>query len=152
LLIAMRSENKNLAGDAAAVLGLLYSEYGHYQAAVWAFKKAAAKLTGESKAHAIFYEAIAQQKLGATSAARANLIIARSKARSPQLVRKINQRMRITGYTVQVGAYTNMSRARTAAKQWAKKVISLNIGMPRLVKSSSQGSETVLVQIGQFTS
>lgn len=152
LLRATRSNDQGLSADAAAALGLVYSKLGDYKAATNAFYLAATKMTGEAQAKALLYEAIAQQKLGQFSKARANLVIARSLSRSASLKRKINSQMAITGYTIQVGAFSDKSRAKKAAQKWAKKIKSMNLGLPRMVSSTnSSGKHMILVQIGRFS-
>lgn len=150
---AARSDNKPLAGDAAAALGLLYAKEGRYQASVNALRQAANQLRGENQAHAYFYEAVSQQKLGFWAQARVNLVIARSKTNSATLRRQIDQQLAVTGYTVQTGAFADRAHAKKAAQTLAKEAENLQIGLPRLVSSTSpSGDHLTLVQIGQFSS
>lgn len=149
---ASRVSDTQLAGDANASLGLLYSEQGRYDQAANALMRAAPGLTGEDKANAYFYAAVAQQKIGQWPQARTNLVLARATTQDPGLRTQIESQLAVTGYTIQVGAFRDPSNARSAADRLADKATNRQIGLPRLVSSTdSAGRPVTLVHVGRYS-
>lgn len=148
---AARSSDRKLSGDAYGALGLLHTDRGDFAAAAKALLSAADRLDGHNKANAYFYAALAQQRLGQWSQARSNLIQARSAGPDADLLTRINQQMRVTGFTVQTGAYSTRDNAERAAARLATRVKGLSLGSPVVVEArTASGQRLYLVQVGQF--
>ena len=146
---AAQARDDSLAGDAGAALGLIYSEQGRYAAAARALGSAAPKLSGEDRAKAYYYLALAEQKLGRTAGARTSFRLAHSATSDPILRRLIQQQRATLGWTVQTGAYRDIKNARAAAQQLTQRVRGAS---PRLVQATDpHGRAIVLLQIGTFT-
>lgn len=150
---AMASPDAPLAVDAADALGLVYSQQGRYSEAQRVLLWAAERLEGERQARAYFYAGIAQQKLGQWSQARTTLILARGISRIDGFRDQIAQQISVTGWTLQVGAFTDRARARTQAESIAAKSRDMRLGLPRLVDGTASSGESVtFVHVGQFSS
>ena len=149
----LRTEDQSLAADAAYALGLVYSQKGRYREAYTQLFRSADQLFGERKALATFYAGIAQQKLGQWSQARTTLVLAKSRSADPALRSQIDEQIQVTGWTLQLGAFTNRDRARKQAQSIAAKAQDMRLGLPRLVAgSTAEGDAVTLVHVGQFTS
>ena len=150
---AARSDDPTLAADARASLGLLHHARGRYRAAASALEQAGRQLTGEQRANAFFYAAIAHQKQDQWAQARTDLILARAATRDANLRRRIEQRLAVTGYTIQVGAFTKRANAQRAAQRLAAEARRAGLGAPRLNRARNDaGRRITLVQVGRFTS
>lgn len=150
---ALSSNDKSLKTDAAATLGMVYSQQGNYQPAADNLLYAGANLTGEDQAQAYYYAGIAQQKLGYWSQARTTLILARGRTADASLRQQIDQQIAVTGWTLQVGAFGQPDLAHEQAEQVAARAQSLGLGLPRLVPGrASDGTPMTFVHVGQFTS
>lgn len=150
---ALASEDPSLAADAADALGLVYSQQGRYAEAQRILMWAAERLEGERQAKAYFYAGIAQQKLGQWSQARTTLVLARSKTRDAGFNAQISDQISVTGWTLQLGAYTQRELARQQAEKIAQKASDMKLGLPRLVDGKASSGEAVTyVHVGQFTS
>lgn len=148
---ASLAEEDRLAADAAATLGILYSELGRYADAAHVLLEAAERYRGEDRARAYFHAAIAQQKLGRWPQARTNLILARAASASPAFWQRIEEQLSVTGYTIQTGAFRDTDNAQRAADDLAASAARLGIPGPRLVESTdTRGGRVTLVQIGEF--
>lgn len=146
---AAKSRDAQLAGNAGAALGLLLSEQNRYADAADALEDAAELLTGESRARAYYYLAVAQQKLGRTAAAGTSFTLARDATSDPDLRARIDRQRRTIGWTVQTGAFGEIDNARQAAQQLAARVRGTT---PRIVTATdARGNTLHLVQIGSFT-
>ncbi|MCX5659135.1 MAG: SPOR domain-containing protein [Planctomycetota bacterium] len=154
LTLASQSPDKQISADAKATLGLVFDAQGRYGLASDSLMDAAQTMTGQDKANAYFYAARAQQKMGRWPVARTSLSMALSNSRDPAFRARVQEQMRITGFTIQTGAFEVEDNARTAAEQLANKVASMRLGRPRVVASVDPGSQRrlYLVQVGQFTS
>ena len=145
------STDKQLAGEAAASLGLVYAQLGQYDVSAKTLLRAAEMLEGEDKAKAFFYAAVSLQKLGRWAQARTNLILARASSDEPSFRQQINDQLSVTGYTLQVGAFRDDTNAQRVAKAMTQKSLGLQIGSPRLVTGADQfGRVLTLVQVGEF--
>lgn len=150
---AARSKDKALAADALASLGLVHHKMGRYAAAARELNQAAASLDGEQKAHAYFYAGIAQQKLDRWPQARTSLLLARKFTRNASLRSQIDDQLAVTGYTVQLGAYSDADNARQAAQSVAQQAVDARLGAPRMVPGTDRyGRPLTLVQVGRFAS
>jgi len=150
---AMASPDPSLATDSADALGLVYSQQGRYAEAQRVLLWAAERLKGERQARAYFYAGVAQQKLGQWSQARTTLVVARGLTKDPGFKQQIHQQVNVTGWTLQLGAFTDRARARSLAESIAAKSRDMKLGLPRLVDGRTADGETVtFVHVGQFTS
>ncbi len=150
---AKASPDPSLATDAADALGLVYSQQGRYAEAQRELLWAAERLDGERKARAYFYAGIAQQKLGQWSQARTTLVLARGLTRDAAFKTQIDQQVNVTGWTLQLGAFTDRGSARTLAESIAAQARDMGLGLPRLVDGqASDGQVVTFVHVGQFTS
>lgn len=150
---ALASPDPTLATDAADALGLVYSQQGRYVEAQRSLIWAAERLQGERQARAYYYAGIAQQKLGQWSQARTTLVLARGMSRDASLRSQIEQQINVTGWTLQLGAYTERERARIQAESIAAKSRDMRLGLPRLVNGmTNEGEAVTFVHVGQFTS
>ncbi|MEM9348136.1 MAG: SPOR domain-containing protein [Planctomycetota bacterium] len=150
---AKATPDPSLATDAADALGLVYSQQGRYAEAQRELLWAAERLDGERKARAYFYAGIAQQKLGQWSQARTTLVLARGTTRDAGFRQQIDDQVQVTGWTLQLGAFTDRSSARDLAESIAAKSRDLKLGLPRLVSGATSSNEPVtFVHVGQFTS
>lgn len=151
LIQAAHSRDAGIAGDALASLGLLYSEQGRYDKAADVLLLGAQRLSGQSRANAYFYAAIAQQKLGRTAQARDTFVLARNNSRDPQFIQRVNEMLDVTGYTLQIGAFKEPENARRAAEEIAERAISLRLGYPKIVGITGRDGEPMsAVQVGSF--
>lgn len=151
LRLATQTTDSNLANDALVSLGMLYAEHGRYAQAAATFLSAAPRLAGDNRAHAYLHAALAQQKLGQSAQARTNLSMALAATQDPQLRQTITDVMATTGYTIQVGAFGDASRATAAAHALAPKAARLNLGQPVLApRTDGNGRPLTAVQIGAF--
>ena len=150
---AKATPDPSLATDAADALGLVYSQQERYAEAQRELLWAAQRLDGERKARAYFYAGIAQQKLGQWSQARTTLVLARGMTRDAAFKLQIDQQVNVTGWTLQLGAFTDRALARDLAESVAAQSHGLNLGLPRLVNGTTgQGEAVTFVHVGQFTS
>lgn len=151
LRIAAMSRDESMAADARSTLGLIYSNQGRYANAADALLRSASHQTGEDRAQAYFYAGIAQQKLGRWPQARTSLLLARHSTRDTGLAGRIDQQLAVTGYTIQVGAFSNRANADKSALVYAAKAASARLGSVRVILISRSNGLTVnLVQIGRF--
>lgn len=148
---ASRADDPALAADAAAELGLFYRSRGNHAGAIRAFEQAARGLTGDDRAQALFYAAVAQQRLGRWTQARTNLLAARAAATDPALRARIGDQLNVTGYTVQLGAFADTDNARRAAADLLAAARAARLSPPVLARGVDRlGRPLTLVQVGQF--
>lgn len=150
---AARSRDANLAGDASAMLGLVHARLGRHALAARTLLEAAPKLQGQDRANAYFYAGIAQQRLGLFPESRTSLSLARSSSNDAAFRQRASEQMGVTGYTLQVGAFSKEDNARRTAATMAEQARDKQLGVPRVVPATGpDGSSLYLVQIGQFYS
>jgi tetratricopeptide (TPR) repeat protein len=151
LRLASRRGSAALVGDARGELGVVLSQRGQYGEAARVLERASRDLVGEDKAQALFFAGIARQKLGQWQAGRRLLRFARSATGQAALRQRIDRQMRVNGYTIQVGAFSERANARTAARQWRSRARRHDLRPPHLLGSKSKsGSTLTLVQLGRF--
>lgn len=147
---AAQGFDKQLAADAGVMLGLAYSTQERYALATDALLAAAPNLTGEDRAKAYFYAAVAQQKLGRWATARDHLTLARASSADPAFRDQVQQQLAVNGYTLQLGSFTNAENAQAAADQIKETAAAIRIGEPRLLPNPARPGQT-LVHVGTFT-
>ncbi|MFA9480189.1 SPOR domain-containing protein [Phycisphaerales bacterium AB-hyl4] len=150
---ASRSRDGSLRGDALANLGLLQYRSGRYEQAADQLTQGAEYLSGEDRAQAYFYAGIAQQRLGRWPQARTSLLLARNTTESESLRQRALDQLSVTGYTVQLGAFSTEENARSAAEEVAERSVEMRFGSPRIVPArSTDGRTMTLVHVGTFSS
>lgn len=151
LRVAAQSGDGSLAADARSTLGLIYSRLGRYALAANAFQRGADLQQGEDRAQAYFYAGVAQQKLGQWPQARTSLLLARKSTRDAGLVGRIDQQLAVTGYTIQIGAFTNRANADKLAAQYAGRASLTKVGSVYVTPGrGSDGRAVNLVQVGRY--
>jgi SPOR domain len=152
LLKAAQSTDQALVGAASAQLGLIYAEQERYDAATRALLAAAVRLRGQDRANAYLNAGLAQQRLGQWAEAKNSLALARRSSGDAAFQARVDQNLRTTGWTVQVGAFSEQANAQRAAEQIAPRARLLNLGAPRLVPATEpNGRRLTLVHVGYFT-
>jgi len=145
-----RSEGQ-LAGDARAELGMVYSQQGRYARAARVLEQGSRDLVGSDRARALFFAGIARQKLGQWRQARRLLRFARSAARDATMRERIDRQLEVSGYTIQVGAFQERANAREAVGTWRSRADRAGLTGPRLARSQGERGEVLtLVQLGRF--
>ncbi len=151
LHVAAQSSDPSLAADARSTLGLIYSRQARFAEAADALLQSATLQKGEDRAQAFFYAGIAQQKLGRWPQARTSLLLARSTTRDRGLAHRVDQQLAVTGYTIQVGAFTERANASRAATSYAARARPLGLGNARVTPSTdARGRAVNLVQVGRY--
>ncbi len=147
-----RGRNPALIGDALASLGMIHAEQGRYDLAAHELLDAVAHLSDQGKANAYFYAAMAQRKIGKWPAASANLALAARHSRDPAFQQRVAQEQRVTGFTLQVGAFSDRANAQRAADAVARQAAALGLGQPRIVWATGDHRRRLaLVQVGEFS-
>lgn len=162
----LTSEDPEIAGRAAAGLGLIEQRRGNHERAVTLLRDASVKLHGDESARASFYAGESYAALGRMRAARIEYSIAANSATSPELREKIRARSGEIGvgagdetplaiaasgrFTVQVGAYSSRQNALNAAGEASARAARLGVGQPRIVERADLGSVLYVVQVGRF--
>ena len=150
---AARSGQSDVAGDALAMLGRLYAEQNRHERAAAAYLSAARRLDGQDKAQALYQAGISQQSLGQWTDARGNLMLARRASSDSSFIQRVDQQLKVIGWTIQVGAYSQVSNAQVAVQDLSKRPTTQYVGDPRLVAATdASGNRIILVQVGQFPS
>jgi tetratricopeptide (TPR) repeat protein len=143
-------DDPSIAGPAAATAGLIYTRTGYHAKAVTYFQQAVKLLKGNDQAQATYHLAAAQQRLGQWSDARVNLERALSSASDAELREAIRKRLLTSGYTIQLGAYSDRKNADQQAIKAQSQIQKAGLGSPRVVVSSALGKTLYLVQVGQY--
>ncbi len=150
---AQESRDRKLAGDARAGLGLVALRRGDFRAAEAALLTACENLDGQDKANAYYFAALAQQRQGKSNDARANLTLARSLSGDGGFRQQIDEQLAVTGYTLQLGAFSNQANAETLARKALTWLEVTKVGQVRLVPAmAADGQRLYLVQVGQYSS
>jgi tetratricopeptide (TPR) repeat protein len=154
LQIAADSADPSLSADASVQLGLVYSERGKFGLAADALHNAAGKLTGPDQANAYFYAGVAEQKEGRWPQARTTLSMAMSSSRDPAFRERVADQLRVTGYTLQIGAFDVESNAQRSAQVATARAEAFRYATPRVVMTTdpANGHKRYLVWVGQFSS
>ncbi len=150
---AAESSDRGLSADASAQLGGVYASQGRFNLAAEQYLKASEKMSGEDKAHALFYAGVAQQKMGRIPPGRTTLLLAQSTSTDPVFKKRIAEQLLVTGFTIQTGAFPTEAGAKTQAAIIASKATVLK-HTTRVVPATDPktGSKLYLVQVGSFIS
>lgn len=141
-----------ISGRAQAALGLIAQSEGEHERAAALLSRAARKLDGEASARANFQAAESYAALGHVDSARLHYRLARgATARTGEVRTLSDERLDLTAYTVQVGAFARRSNAVDRASALRNRALALGIGEPRIVERTSPDGRTLnLVQVGRF--
>jgi tetratricopeptide (TPR) repeat protein len=151
LMTARRAGDADIAARSQAQLGLLAAQQGHFDRAAREFLTATRGLTGQNRANAFFFAAIAQQKLGRWSQASTNLYLARSTSTNAVFREKVDAQLAVTGWTIQVGAYASDVNAARVAHDLARHSHHMRLGPARKVRTTDHAGRSItLVQVGRF--
>lgn len=153
LLVAADSTDRTIAGPAYATLGLIAAGDGRYELSIDRFRKAIPLLSGEDVAQAYYHLAVTEQKNGQWSAARAHLVLADRYTGDRDLKSLIDQRRDASGFTLQLGAYRDLTNAQQRATQYTSRTSAAGLGIPEIRVSLGSGNNTgtfYLVQVGRF--
>lgn len=142
----------DLAGPAAATLGLVELDSNRPHAAIPHLEIATKMLTGNEKAQAQYYLSSAYAKTGRPSDARANLIVARQSVTDNSLRTTINDELTVSGFTLQAGVFRDRRNAANRADSLQSTVRSLGLGQTHIHETRDAQGSMYVVQIGQFQS
>lgn len=153
LMPVTRASDRELAGRAAATLGLLARTRSDHENAAAFLSQACSHLTGNEAARAGLHAGDAYRALGRIDAARMQYHLALALASDPELISSLKTRTDTTAYTVQVGAYRSLDNAKRSRNELAAKTDRLGLGIPQVVIDQAPGGQSLyLVQVGEFTS
>jgi len=145
------SSNKDIAGRANATLGLIARERRDFGLAAARFSDAATSLSGDDRARADLYAGEALERLGRPHAAQAHYAAASSHASDDNLSEALKIRLDNKAYVVQLGAFSDRSRADRLVRDVEAKARSLGVDAPRVVPTrTSSGAILYLVHVGRF--
>jgi len=147
------SSDRQIAGRAAAALGLIEADAGNNEKAVVLLTDAARALPGDAGARAEFYAAESYAHMGRLDAARAGYRLALARATDPELRRVIEDRLQTGGYTIQLGAFKSVENAQKMVADLRSKCVAAGVGEPRVVARSRPGAPPLqTVRVGAFSS
>ncbi|MBI1373416.1 MAG: hypothetical protein GC159_11860 [Phycisphaera sp.] len=145
--------NDEIGGPTNATLGLIYKERGENILAESCLLRATTKLNGNDAAQAHYHLASVYQKLGRWEDAQKHLQLCTTMATSPSLRLAAQQQLDSSGFTLQLGAYSNETNANDRARDLREKCERLGIGTPRVMPSKAPNGATLyLVQVGKYVS
>lgn len=146
------STNAEIAANSSATLGLIHESRRQYDQAAAYYQQAIPKQQGEEQARTHYQLGMALQKLGRTAQAREHLSLAISRSSDAQFQAAVRQHLQTTGFTVQVGAYTQQVNADRRAQYIGPIATRLGLGGPRIVPTiTDRGERHFLVQVGAFS-
>jgi len=152
------NSDAGIAGKSNATLGLIAQEQGDHQKAVEFLTKAGKRMTGDESARAFMYAGDSLKTQRKTTQAMEMYSLAKEKVVDDSALRTmIGDRISGPGtihaspppgagkYTVQAGAFSSLTRAKTEAKALRSK------GAPRTVPIKSSAGQTLYaVRLGYF--
>ncbi len=149
---ASRSTDREIAGRALATLGLVNVARERYSTAAIDFSSAGRRLTADEAARAHFLAGECYSILGRLDAAQRAYALAGSLAKDASTRSRAANRMTATGYTLQIGAFSNRANADRTAATGAARAAAAALPAPAIVATPDATGRTIyLVQIGRFT-
>lgn len=156
LKIAETSKDFQLVHDAKFQRGLVHGQLGEQETAARVLLDVAPYLRGERRADAYFHAGMSLRELDRQEAAGTALILARNTAVNETQYRRAVEALQTTGFTLQLGVYDDLERARTHARAVADKAEASGYGSPRIVTGGGGEGDIGRVQhqvcIGRFRS
>ena len=144
-------EDDTIAGNASATMGLIAEEANRQEEAVLHFTRAYDLLHGPDRAEAAHHAAEIYQALGRTSQARKYFLLARAGTDDPGKREEIQSQIDTTGWTVQLGAFTNLNNALRRAREYDATAVANSVGPASVVeKRAPDGRMLYYVQVGSF--
>lgn len=140
-----------LAGEAAATLGLIHFGRGDDGESRRCLERAAGLLAGEDKGRVYYHLGRLDQRRGQWASARSNFALALSHTDDPTVRKAIRQRMRTRAFALQFGAFSEREHAERRAATVREAVLGARVRPPRVVPSvAADGRRLYLVQAGRF--
>lgn len=143
-------EDPAIAGPAAATVGLIHVRTGYHAKALPYFLQAAKLLKGEDQAQALYHMGAAEQRLGHWPDARVHLEQALNSTAKLDLRDAIRKRLTTTGFTIQLGVYSEKKNADQQAMKAQPAAQKAGLGTPRVVTGAASGKTMFYVQLGQY--
>jgi tetratricopeptide (TPR) repeat protein len=145
------SDDTELAGHAAAGMGLAYIGAEDYSSASRYLSQGGRQLKGDEAARAFMFAGDCDTLLGRVTPARNNYQSALGLAKDPALYAQIQKKLNTEGFTVQVGAYTNKANADRTLAGLRSRTPALGLPAPTMmVDRDATGRTLYLVQVGRF--
>jgi tetratricopeptide (TPR) repeat protein len=152
LRLASLSADSTIGGRASATLGLVHVAQDRYSTAAIDLSAAGRRLEGDEAARAHYFAGECSSILGRLDAAKRSYEQARSLAQDPSLRMRISNRLRDSGYTLQLGAFSNRANADRALAAGASRAAKAGLPTPTITATPDVTGRTVyLVQTGRFT-
>ena len=140
------------AGNAMAMLGLVYIDQGRYDRASRLLLAAAERVRGQNRANAYFYAAAAEHQLERWANARAYLTLARSISTDEAFRQRAAEQLRQTGWTIQLGRFDDAAAARAAADRLAANPHLADVSTPTVATIVKvDGRPEYVVRCGEFS-
>ncbi|TVQ30087.1 MAG: SPOR domain-containing protein [Phycisphaeraceae bacterium] len=147
------NRDRQIAGRASAALGLIELDRRNHERAAALLSQAASQLSGNDAARAGMYAGDAYTALGRPDAARMQYNLAHALTSDATLKRTLIERLDRSGFTIQVGAFSERINAERTAREVKSTSVGYGYGLPRVVESvDERGRALYLVQLGRFTS
>lgn len=149
----LRNNDDDVAGRAAATLGLIALEQARHDRAAGLLAIAGRLLVGDAAARANYFAGEAYDDLGRTDSARVHYRLAGVTATDPALRSAIDARLGVAGYAVQLGAFRDENNARRLAAGARATAALHGLAAPRVIpRRDGLGPTLYLVQVGSFQS
>lgn len=145
------SADAEVAGRAAATLGLINAGRGNFTAAAIDLASAGRKLQGEEAARANYHAAECYTISGRLDAAKRLYAMALTSTTNPGTRARIEARLRPSAFTVQIGAFRDRVNADRAAGAAAERARPRGLPAPSIIDATDvTGRRLHLVQVGRF--
>ena len=143
--------SREISGRAYATLGLIdVAENDHANAAP-ALAAAGRRLTADEAARSYLYAGDSYSELGRSQTADVYYRLAASKAIDRSLRNTIDSRISQRGFTIQIGAFSEIENARRAAMNVAPMASRIGLSEPEIVPGEdASGRSLYRVHVGQF--
>lgn len=143
--------DNELAGNAAATVGMIYIDLKQDNRALSALQIAAQRLRGNYLARVYHYIGQIHQRAGRWAEGRTAMSLALSNATDPKLQRVIREQMDVSAFTLQFGAYAQPATADSRLRAVTPRVNAARIGTATVQPSVMEdGRRLYLVQAGRF--
>lgn len=144
------SEDPQIAGRAAAVLGQIAESRGNRKLAAEMFKQASEKLDGDDAARAAVRAGNSLSSMGRSAEARKQYQTAVKEAENPA-IRQTAAKLGEPGpFTLQVGAFVSRASAEKKVREVTPAAARAGLGTPRIVPDSIAGKPGFSVRVGTF--
>ncbi len=149
---ASRSSDPQIAGRASATMGLVNAARERYSPAAIDFSAAGRRLEGDEAARAHFFAGECYSILGRLDAAKRSYDQAKAAAQDPALRSRVSNRVNASGYTLQLGAFSNRANADKMLASASQRASKSGLASPTIIATPDATGRTIyLVQVGRFT-